>query len=87
MSRRPKPSGQHKRKLSVTITGHYCPQNGKVGYLTEVAAKMALARLRSQRPSLKATYYCPVPQCKMWHLSSQMPHDKEKKSERTDASQ
>lgn len=78
MSRKPKPSGRGKKKPSFTITGEWCPQNGKVSYGTEAFAKMALARLKSQRPALKNVYQCLHPQCKKWHLTSQEPHNKEK---------
>lgn len=76
MTRRKKPSGRTRKKPSMTITGVYCPQNGKVSYATEMVAKMALARLKSQRPDLNHVYQCLHPQCKQWHLTSQEPHNK-----------
>jgi hypothetical protein len=68
MTRTKKPSSRHN---SLTFTGDFCPSTGKVSYVSEWVAKMALARLRSQRSNLIAVYQCPHPQCQQWHLTSQ----------------
>lgn len=71
MARTKKPSGRNKHKgQSITYTGEFCPSTEKVSYRSEMIAKMALARLRSQRSNLTAVYQCPHPQCKQWHLTS-----------------
>jgi hypothetical protein len=75
MTRKPKPSGRSKGS-SYTISGVYCPSTGKVSYGSELMAKIALARLKAFRPRLQSVYLCPAPQCKQWHLSSQVPNNK-----------
>ena len=53
------------------VSATKCP-SGKIGYLTQIGAKLALAQTRKKRKPGEgewSEYFCH--QCKNWHLTSQ----------------